>query len=201
MRQGNRAAGQEENETRAHSAAGQKETSAQEDRKQNSALQAERALAPGAVADPNLEAVGAAPNIESAADVDASGSAVTNGRYCRVALEPVTGRSQQLRVHMAHLGHPIIGDALHGGLVHSGAGRGEVADAGGRRVISWSGEGGGAVYSGVHSGDGAASGGQRRLPGEGMVESGGRLYLHATVLRLRHPQTGDWIRLVAPAPF
>jgi len=29
-------------------------------------------------------------------------------------LEPVTGRSHQLRVHMAALGHPILGDELYG---------------------------------------------------------------------------------------
>lgn len=32
----------------------------------------------------------------------------------RVELEPVTGRSHQLRVHLASLGHPIIGDELYG---------------------------------------------------------------------------------------
>jgi len=32
----------------------------------------------------------------------------------RVQLEPVTGRSHQLRVHMQAMGHPIIGDALYG---------------------------------------------------------------------------------------
>ena len=31
----------------------------------------------------------------------------------RVALFPVTGRSHQLRVHMAHLGHAILGDRLY----------------------------------------------------------------------------------------
>ena len=33
----------------------------------------------------------------------------------RVELSPVTGRSHQLRVHMAALGHPILGDDLYGG--------------------------------------------------------------------------------------
>ena len=31
----------------------------------------------------------------------------------RVALEPLTGRSHQLRVHLAAIGHPILGDALY----------------------------------------------------------------------------------------
>lgn len=37
--------------------------------------------------------------------------AVTNST--RVALEPVTGRSHQLRVHLQALGHPILGDMLY----------------------------------------------------------------------------------------
>ncbi|MDO5610618.1 MAG: RluA family pseudouridine synthase [Pseudomonadota bacterium] len=32
----------------------------------------------------------------------------------RVELEPVTGRSHQLRVHLAAMGHPIVGDAFYG---------------------------------------------------------------------------------------
>jgi tRNA pseudouridine32 synthase/23S rRNA pseudouridine746 synthase len=31
----------------------------------------------------------------------------------RVALEPVTGRSHQLRVHLQAIGHPIVGDPLY----------------------------------------------------------------------------------------
>lgn len=34
-------------------------------------------------------------------------------RSTRVELEPLTGRSHQLRVHMQALGHPILGDALY----------------------------------------------------------------------------------------
>lgn len=33
--------------------------------------------------------------------------------HARVSLEPLTGRSHQLRVHLAHLGHAILGDALY----------------------------------------------------------------------------------------
>ena len=32
----------------------------------------------------------------------------------RLALEPVTGRTHQLRVHLQAMGHPIVGDALYG---------------------------------------------------------------------------------------
>ncbi len=35
------------------------------------------------------------------------------GRTTRVELEPVTGRSHQLRVHLQALGHPILGDELY----------------------------------------------------------------------------------------
>jgi len=31
-------------------------------------------------------------------------------------LEPVTGRTNQLRIHCAHIGHPIVGDEVHCGL-------------------------------------------------------------------------------------
>lgn len=66
-------------------------------------------------------------------------------------LEPQTGRSHQLRLHLAHIGHTILGDALYG-------------DA---RI-------------------------QARAP---------RLLLHATVLQLRHPATGEALRVQSPAPF
>jgi tRNA pseudouridine32 synthase / 23S rRNA pseudouridine746 synthase len=33
--------------------------------------------------------------------------------YTRVVLKPLTGRSHQLRVHLAAIGHPILGDTLY----------------------------------------------------------------------------------------
>ena len=36
-----------------------------------------------------------------------------DGDSTRVSLEPVTGRSHQLRVHLLAIGHPILGDALY----------------------------------------------------------------------------------------
>jgi len=35
-------------------------------------------------------------------------------RCAEIALEPLTGRRHQLRRHMKHIAHPIIGDATHG---------------------------------------------------------------------------------------
>uniref|UniRef100_A0A7C4R4X5 Pseudouridine synthase n=1 Tax=candidate division CPR3 bacterium TaxID=2268181 RepID=A0A7C4R4X5_UNCC3 len=37
--------------------------------------------------------------------------------FSLVKLEPFTGRTHQLRVHMAYLGHPIVGDKLYNGRV------------------------------------------------------------------------------------
>ncbi len=55
--------------------------------------------------------------------VDSNGkSAVTHYRVVHeddkrslVELKPETGRTHQLRVHLSHLGHPIVGDYMYGG--------------------------------------------------------------------------------------
>jgi tRNA pseudouridine32 synthase/23S rRNA pseudouridine746 synthase len=43
-----------------------------------------------------------------------TGSAAVPDERTLVALEPITGRSHQLRVHLAWLGCPIVGDPLYG---------------------------------------------------------------------------------------
>jgi tRNA pseudouridine32 synthase/23S rRNA pseudouridine746 synthase len=43
----------------------------------------------------------------------AHGSATNGLPVTRLALHPVTGRSHQLRLHLAAIGHPLLGDALY----------------------------------------------------------------------------------------
>lgn len=74
------------------------------------------------------------------------------GERARVELIPHTGRSHQLRLHMAHLGCPIAGDPLYG-------------------------------------------------PQPGTRESAPRLCLHAHVLTITDPSSGQRVRAVSAAPF
>ena len=39
---------------------------------------------------------------------------IIGGKYALREAEPVTGRTHQIRVHLAAIGHPIVGDALYG---------------------------------------------------------------------------------------
>lgn len=66
--------------------------------------------------------IGRNPSAPSTFRVDAKGKQATtwytvlaeNEKESLIRLEPVTGRTHQLRVHLAYLGVPIIGDRLYG---------------------------------------------------------------------------------------
>lgn len=52
-------------------------------------------------------------------------------RAAWIAMEPITGRTHQLRAHMAEIGHPIIGDGKYGGSGQENLGDGWGAKLGG----------------------------------------------------------------------
>jgi 23S rRNA pseudouridine1911/1915/1917 synthase len=102
------------------------------------------------------------------------------GAYALLELTPKTGRTHQLRVHVAHLGHPVLGDPVYGGRRERArrAAESRVARRGPRVQRAPADSGLGTRDSGLAS----------------------RQMLHAWKLAFRHPRTGERVELEAPPP-
>jgi 23S rRNA pseudouridine1911/1915/1917 synthase len=94
--------------------------------------------------------------------------AAFNGRDGRpvaslLACRLETGRTHQIRVHLSHIGHPLMGDAVYGPHFKTKAG-------------------------------------QLGAQGQAVLTSLGRQALHAYLLALEHPRTGEFLRWEAALP-
>ena len=101
----------------------------------------------------------------------------------RVALTPITGRTHQLRVHCAALGHPILGDPAYGfcGEAHPNGG---FLD----ETLTW-------------MSPTCANVKLRRDVEERVRENGRTMCLHARMLGLVHPATGEAVTFEVLPPF
>ncbi|HEY6334140.1 MAG TPA: RluA family pseudouridine synthase [Blastocatellia bacterium] len=98
--------------------------------------------------------------------------------WTKLELEPVTGRTNQLRIHCYYSGHPILGDELYGAAFSETQ-----------------------ANKNDHSATGCSkSQGEAESAVNAALNFPSRLLLHAWKLAFYHPSSGDWLEFTAPPP-
>jgi 23S rRNA pseudouridine1911/1915/1917 synthase len=116
--------------------------------------------------------------------------------FSLVKLTPKTGRTHQLRVHMAAKGHPMVGDTMYGGKVVVVSKEGGGKDEGGRLKAEGKAEGGDVAVTAPESPSSFCLQ-PSALPPEFQF---GRQALHAYEITFTHPVTLKSLTLQAPLP-